>query len=101
MRSLGTSSFLFRLNRMMFAVIVPSGFMNARNLLHRTVAALALVIAIGPPLFAGTQNAVYKIPPLKIPLDVKGQPISITASGGHHHFLQPKFEDFKAISVIV
>jgi hypothetical protein len=32
------------------------------------------------PLGASAQNTVFKIPPVKIPLDVKGQPIAITAS---------------------
>lgn len=43
--------------------------------------AFALVFAIvASPLLATAQNAVIKIPPVKIPLDVKDQPISITAS---------------------
>ncbi len=43
--------------------------------------AFALVFAIvASPLLATAQNAVFKIPPVKIPLDVKDQPISITAS---------------------
>jgi hypothetical protein len=47
----------------------------------RAPLALALVFAVGlPPLAATAQNTVFKIPPVKIPLDVKGQPISITAS---------------------
>jgi hypothetical protein len=41
--------------------------------------ALLLVLA-APPLLATGQNVVFKIPPVKIPLDVKDQPISITAS---------------------
>jgi hypothetical protein len=32
------------------------------------------------PLVATAQNAVFKIPPVKIPLDIKDQPITITAS---------------------
>jgi hypothetical protein len=65
---------------MILEVLAPSGFTNVSNLLSRTVAALVLAVAIGPPLYAGAPNAVYKVPPVKIPLDVKGQPISITAS---------------------
>jgi hypothetical protein len=43
--------------------------------------ALALILAIGSsPLGAAVQNVVFKIPPVKIPLDVKDQPITITAS---------------------
>jgi hypothetical protein len=43
--------------------------------------ALALILAIGvSPLGAAVQNVVFKIPPLKIPLEVKDQPITITAS---------------------
>jgi hypothetical protein len=40
-----------------------------------------LILATGAsPLGASAQNSVFKIPPVKIPLDVKGQPIAITAS---------------------
>lgn len=43
--------------------------------------ALALVLAIvASQLVATAQNAVFKIPPVKIPLEVKDQPITITAS---------------------
>ena len=43
--------------------------------------ALTLILATGAsPLGASAQNSVFKIPPVKIPLDVKGQPIAITAS---------------------
>ena len=42
---------------------------------------LALLLAIVAfPLVVTAQNAVFKIPPVKIPLDVKDQPITITAS---------------------
>lgn len=44
---------------------------------RRAVLALSLAAS---PLAASTQNAVIKVPPVKIPLDVKGQPITITAS---------------------
>jgi hypothetical protein len=43
--------------------------------------ALVLLLAIvGLPHVATGQNAVFKIPPVKIPLDVKDQPITIMAS---------------------
>jgi hypothetical protein len=43
--------------------------------------AFGLVLAVGAsPLAASAQNAVFKSPPVKIPLDVKDQPITITAS---------------------
>ena len=43
--------------------------------------ALTLVLAmVVSPLVATAQNAVFKIPPVKIPLDIKDQPITITAS---------------------
>jgi hypothetical protein len=43
--------------------------------------ALALLLATGfSPLVAAAQNTVFKIPPVKIPLEVKDQPITITAS---------------------
>jgi hypothetical protein len=43
--------------------------------------ALALVLAmVVSPLVATAQNAVFKIPPVKVPLDIKDQPITITAS---------------------
>jgi hypothetical protein len=43
--------------------------------------ALALLLVIVAfPLVVTAQNAVFKIPPVKIPLDVKDQPITITAS---------------------
>jgi hypothetical protein len=48
---------------------------------RRAPLAFALLLALGAsPLFATAQNAVFKIPPVKIPLDVKDQPITITAS---------------------
>jgi hypothetical protein len=48
---------------------------------RRGLFALALILAIGcPPLGAAVQSVVFKIPPMKIPLDVKDQPITITAS---------------------
>jgi hypothetical protein len=48
---------------------------------RRPPLAFALVLALGAsPLLAIAQNTVFKIPPVKIPLDVKDQPITITAS---------------------
>ena len=48
---------------------------------RRGAMALTLILAIGAsPLSASAQNTILKIPPVKIPLDVKGQPIAITAS---------------------
>jgi hypothetical protein len=46
------------------------------------VLCLAFLIAIGNgPLSARPQSVTFKIPPVKIPLTIKDQPISITASG--------------------
>jgi len=43
--------------------------------------AFVLLLAVGvSPRLAMAQNGVFKIPPVKIPLEVKDQPISITAS---------------------
>ncbi len=48
---------------------------------QRIPLAFALVLALGTsPLAATAQNAVFKIPPVKIPLEVKDQRITITAS---------------------
>jgi hypothetical protein len=48
---------------------------------RRSPLALALVLVLGTvPRVATAQNVVFKIPPVKIPLDVKDQPINITAS---------------------
>ncbi len=48
---------------------------------QRGTAAFTLIVAIGvSSLAASAQNTVFKIPPVKIPLDVKGQPIAIIAS---------------------
>jgi hypothetical protein len=48
---------------------------------RRAPLAITLVFALGVlPLAATAQNAVFKIPPVKIPLNVKDQPITITAS---------------------
>src|SRR5271156_2391044 len=43
--------------------------------------AFALVLVMAASALAATaQNAVFKVPPVKIPLEVKDQPITITAS---------------------
>ncbi len=48
---------------------------------RRSPLAVALVLVLGAsPLVATAQNTVFKIPPVKIPLEVKDQPISISAS---------------------
>jgi hypothetical protein len=48
---------------------------------RRSPLAFVLVLVLGAsPLVAAAQNTVFKIPPVKIPLEVKDQPISITAS---------------------
>jgi hypothetical protein len=62
-----------------FSRFVPRGAWTPSRC--RGVAALTLILAIGAsPLGAGAQNSVFKIPPVRVPLDVKGQPIAITAS---------------------
>jgi hypothetical protein len=58
-----------------------SRLFSAISFPRRSPLALALVLVLGTsPLVATAQNAVFKIPPVKIPLDVKDQPINITAS---------------------
>jgi hypothetical protein len=48
---------------------------------QRSLLAFAFVLFLGAaPLVANAQNVVFKIPPVKIPLDIKDQPITITAS---------------------
>jgi hypothetical protein len=45
-------------------------------------AALVSALALGaPPLSAGGQELTFKIPPVKIPVNIENQPIAITASG--------------------
>ena len=67
--------------------IVPSCVLKVFRIGHhpvaffpqrRIVAAFALILAM--PLYAGAQSAVFKTPSVTIPVDVKGQPVSITAS---------------------
>jgi hypothetical protein len=61
-------------------VWVANRYASTRRL-RRGLFALALILAIGgSPLGAAVQSVVFKIPPVKIPLDVKDQPITITAS---------------------
>jgi hypothetical protein len=56
-------------------------FVTASRRPRRCSLAFALVLVLGAsPLVATAQNTVFKIPPVKIPLEVKDQPISITAS---------------------
>jgi hypothetical protein len=51
------------------------------NFLRRSLAALALVLAIGTsPIHASDQRLTFKIPPVKIPLNIKDQHVTITAS---------------------
>jgi hypothetical protein len=54
-----------------------SSLSSAISFSRRASLAFALLLAL--PL-ANAQNVVFKIPPVKIPLDVKDQPITITAS---------------------
>jgi hypothetical protein len=51
------------------------------NLLKRAACVLALVVSLSLPLAARLQSVTFKIPPVKIPLSIKEQPVSITASG--------------------
>jgi hypothetical protein len=52
------------------------------NLIWKPVSliVLTLILILTAPLTASAQNAVFKIPPVKIPLEFKDQPITITAS---------------------
>jgi hypothetical protein len=43
------------------------------------VAFSLLILLASSPMKARAQNGIFKIPPVKIPLDVKGQPLAITA----------------------
>ena len=61
-------------------VIRPNPQISPRRQ-RRVLLAFAFVLALGAaPLVAHAQNVVFKIPPVKIPLDIKDQPITITAS---------------------
>lgn len=51
------------------------------NLLGSTVCLLVLIMFLNVPLPARLQSVTFKIPPVKIPLSIKDQPVSITASG--------------------
>jgi hypothetical protein len=52
------------------------------NLSGRSLAAIVLVLAIAAsPLFGSDKNVTLKIPPVKIPLNIKDQQVTIVASG--------------------
>jgi hypothetical protein len=52
------------------------------NLSGRSLAAIVLVLAIvAAPLFGSDKNLTLKIPPVKIPLNIKDQQVTIVASG--------------------
>jgi hypothetical protein len=53
---------------------------KTKNRLQGPLALVLLLAMVASPQFATGQNTVFKIPPVKIPLDVKDQPITITAS---------------------
>jgi hypothetical protein len=58
---------------------VPS---QSRISSKRTSFTLVLILALLPwPIRAGDQNQTFKIPPLKIPLNIKDQHVAIVASG--------------------
>jgi hypothetical protein len=51
------------------------------NFLRHSFAILALVLAIGAsPIYASDQNVTFKIPPVKIPLNIKDQHVTIAVS---------------------
>lgn len=52
---------------------------STRRFSSSTILILVLA-AVTSPLVASGQNTVFKIPPVKIPLDIKDQPITITTS---------------------
>jgi hypothetical protein len=61
--------------------VVASNPLTSPRRPRRALLAFALLLALpASPLVATAQNVVFKIPPVKIPLDVKDQPITITAS---------------------
>ena len=52
------------------------------DLSRRSLAAIVLILAVGAaPLFGSDKNLTLKIPPVKIPLHIKDQQITIVASG--------------------
>ena len=51
------------------------------NLLGRAACLLFLIVLLKVPLPARLQSVTFKIPPVKIPLSIKEQPVSIIASG--------------------
>ncbi|MGC1968321.1 MAG: hypothetical protein WA673_17815 [Candidatus Acidiferrales bacterium] len=48
---------------------------------RRTAAILVFLAAVASPAFAAAKNETFKIPPVKIPLKIKDQQITIVASG--------------------
>ena len=77
------SSFIKLCSLLLSAISFVAGFnaLTSTRRQRRASFAIALVLALGAsPLVVTAQNAVFKIPPVKIPLNVKDQPITITAS---------------------
>ena len=77
------SSFIKLCSLLLSAISFVAGFnpLTSTRRQRRASLAIALVLALGAsPLVVTAQNAVFKIPPVKIPLNVKDQPITITAS---------------------
>ena len=77
------SSFIKLCSLLLSAILFVAGFnaLTSTRRQRRASLAIALVLALGAsPLVVTAQNAVFKIPPVKIPLNVKDQPITITAS---------------------
>ena len=77
------STFIKLCSLLLSAILFVAGFnpLTSTRRQRRASLAIALVLALGAsPLVVTAQNAVFKIPPVKIPLNVKDQPITITAS---------------------
>ena len=71
---------------MFFVLAKLSAFLGRQvtrssNLIGRLACIVALTICFNAPLTARLQTVTFKIPPVKIPLSIKDQPVSITASG--------------------
>jgi len=61
--------------------LISGGRRSCRSSQWRMVGGLVLVLAIGTwPIPAQAQNVTFKIPPVKIPLKIKDQSVTITAS---------------------